>query len=51
MIWFMLMQIVSTLLEWVRLGQQTDEEKDLEILLLRQQLAILERKQDHQSAA
>ena len=46
MIWFMVMQVVSTLLEWVNLGRRTDEEKDLEILVLRRQLAILERKQD-----
>jgi hypothetical protein len=30
-----------------RLGQQTDQEKDLQILLLRHQLGILERKAIH----
>src|SRR5450432_3367801 len=45
MIWFMVMQVVSTLVELVRLGRQFESEKDLEILLLRRQLAIYERKQ------
>lgn len=44
MIWFLVMQVFSTLLEWTRLGRQTDQAKDLEILLLRHQLGILERK-------
>ena len=45
MSWFAVMQIFSVLLEWVRLGRRSEPEKDLEILLLRHQLAILERKQ------
>ena len=45
MIWFMVMQVVSTLVELVRLGHQSESEKDLEILLLRRQLAIYERRQ------
>jgi hypothetical protein len=45
MIWFMVFQVVSTLVELVRLGRQSVSEKDLEILLLRRQLAIYERKQ------
>jgi hypothetical protein len=45
MIWFMVLQIVSTLGELVRLGRKSEREKDLEILL-RRQLAIYERKQD-----
>jgi putative transposase len=45
MSWFVVMQIFSVLLEWVRLGRRSESEKDLEILLLRHQLAILERKQ------
>jgi putative transposase len=45
MSWFVVMQIFSMLLEWVKLGRRSDQEKDLEILLLRHQLAILERKQ------
>lgn len=43
MIWFMLMQVFSTLLQIVLLRRQSEREKDLEILLLRRQLAILER--------
>jgi hypothetical protein len=46
MIWFMVFQVVSTLVELVRLGCRAESEKDLEILLLRRQLAIYERKQD-----
>jgi putative transposase len=46
MVWFIVMQVFSTLLEWVRLGRKTEQDKDLEILLLRRQLAILERKGD-----
>lgn len=45
MIWFMVFQVVSALVELVRLGRQSANEKDLEILLLRRQLAIYERKQ------
>ncbi len=46
MVWFVVMEIFSTLLEWVRLGRRTTAEKDLEILLLRRQLAIVERTLD-----
>jgi hypothetical protein len=46
MIWFMVMQVISTLVELVSLGRKSENEKDLEILLLRRQLAIYERKQD-----
>jgi hypothetical protein len=46
MIWFMVLQAVSTLVELVRLGCQSESDKDLEILLLRRQLAIYERRQD-----
>ena len=46
MVWFMVMEIFSTLLEWVRLGRKSAAEKDLEILLLRRQLAIVERTLD-----
>jgi putative transposase len=45
MIWFMVLQVVSTLVELIRLGRKSESEKDLEILLLRRQLAIYERKQ------
>ncbi len=46
MIWFMVWQVISTLVELVSLGHQSERAKDLEILLLRRQLAIYERKQD-----
>jgi putative transposase len=44
MIWFVVMHLFSTLLDWVKIGRLTEQEKDLEILLLRQQLGIAERK-------
>ena len=43
MIWFIVMHLFSTLLDRVRIGQFTEQEKDLEILL-RQQLGIAQRK-------
>ena len=46
MIWFMILQVVSTLIELIRLARQSESDKDLEILLLRRQLAIYERKQE-----
>lgn len=45
MIWFMVLQVVSTLVELVRLGSQSESEKDLEILLLRRRLVIYEHRQ------
>jgi putative transposase len=45
MIWFMVLQVVSMGVELVRLGRKSESEKELEILLLRRQLAIFERKQ------
>ena len=44
MVWFIVMHLSSTLLDWVKIGQLTDLEKDLEILVLRQQLGIAKRK-------
>jgi hypothetical protein len=44
--WFVVMEIFSMLLEWVSLGRKSAAEKDLEILLLRRQLAIVERTLD-----
>jgi hypothetical protein len=41
----MVLQVIALPVNWVQLGRQSDSEKDLEILLLRWQLAILERKQ------
>src|SRR5258706_6228505 len=46
MVWFVVVEIFSTLLEWVRLGWQSEQEKNLEILLLRRQLAMAERTLD-----
>jgi hypothetical protein len=43
MVWFVVMEIFSTLLEWVSLGRTSESEKTLEILRLRRQLAIVER--------
>jgi putative transposase len=43
--WFILVQIFSVLIAIVSLGRLSEREKDLEILVLRQQLAILKRKQ------
>lgn len=42
MIWYVVMQLFSTLLEWVRVGRLSEREKDLEILVLRKQLMIVE---------
>ncbi len=43
MIWFALMQLFSMLLEGFWLGRKAEQEKDLEILLLRRQLEIVNR--------
>jgi hypothetical protein len=44
--WFVPSHLFSTLISLVSIGRLSQQEKDLEILLLRRQLAILERKQD-----
>ena len=44
--WFILTHIFSTLLSFVGLGRLSEQDKDLEILLLRHQLSILQRKLD-----
>ncbi len=44
MVWFMMLQIVSTLVELIQLRRMSTSDKELEILLLRRQLAIYERK-------
>ena len=46
MIWWVILQVFRTLLELVQLGRETASEKDQEILLLRRQLAIYERKEN-----
>jgi putative transposase len=43
--WFVISQIFSVLLELIILSSQSEKNKDLEILLLRRQLALVERKQ------
>ena len=46
MLWFGIMHVCSTLIDWLRIGDLSEQEKDLEILILRQQLALVERKLD-----
>src|SRR5258708_11170847 len=46
MMWCVIMQILSTALECLWLWRKTDREKDLEILLLRRQLEIIDRARD-----
>jgi hypothetical protein len=46
MVWFMVMQVVSMLVELASLGRRSEREKDLEMLLLRRQLAIYDRRQE-----
>jgi len=45
--WFILKHIFSILLAIVNVRRLSDQEKDLEILILRQQLSILQRKHKH----
>jgi len=47
MICFLFSQALSVLLDLMCLGRRADHDKDLEILLLRQQLRMLQRKQPH----
>jgi hypothetical protein len=44
--WFILAQVLTILISVVRIGRMSEQEKGLEILILRQQLAILQRKQE-----
>ena len=44
MLWYILAQLYSTLIELLRLSRLSTDEKDLEILVLRQQLDVMERK-------
>jgi putative transposase len=46
MVWWVVMQVLSTLIEWIRIGRLSEQEKDLEILVLRKQLAIVEQQLD-----
>ena len=43
MAWFIIAHLVSTVLEWIRIGRLSEPEKDMELLLLRQQLIMMER--------
>ena len=45
MIWYIAASLFSTLVELFRIGRLSEQEKDLEILILRHQLDILARKQ------
>jgi len=45
MLWFMILQLVSTLIELIQLGHMPASDKDLEILLHRPLRASVERKQ------
>jgi len=42
--WFILKHIFSTILSIINITRLSNQEKDLEILILRQQLSILQRK-------
>ena len=44
MIWYILAQLYSTLIELLRLSRLSTDEKDLEILVLRHQLDVMVRK-------
>lgn len=46
MVWWVVMQVLSTLIEWIRIGRLSEKEKDLEILVLRKQLAMVEQHLD-----
>jgi putative transposase len=46
MVWSVLMEVFSTLLELIRIGRLSEQEKDLEILVLRKQLAMAEQQLD-----
>ncbi|MBC8509983.1 MAG: transposase [Chloroflexi bacterium] len=44
MVWFIVNHIITTILDFITIGRLSTLEKDLEILVLRQQLSILQRK-------
>jgi len=41
--WFILKHIFSTILSIINIARLSNQEKDLEILILRQQLSVLQR--------
>jgi len=45
--WFILKHIFTTLFSFINIRRLSDQQKDLEILILRQQLSILQRKHKH----
>ena len=45
--WFILKHIFSTIFSFITIGRLSDLEKDLEIMVLQQQLSILQRKLAH----
>lgn len=47
MVWFILKHIFATFFDLINIRQLTNQEKVLEILILRQQLSILQRKLNH----
>ena len=44
MVWFLVAQIFSTLISLIQIGRMSETDKDLEIMILRYQLGIAERK-------
>jgi hypothetical protein len=44
MVWFLISQIFSTLISLIQIGRMAETDKDLEIMVLRYQLGIAERK-------
>ena len=44
MVWFLVSQIFSTLISLIQIGRMAETDKDLEIMVLRYQLGIAERK-------
>ena len=44
MIWFLVAQIFSTPIFLIQIGRKTESDKDLEVMVLRYQLGIAERK-------
>jgi hypothetical protein len=44
MVWFLVAQIFSTLISFIQISRKTESDKDLEIMVLRYQLGIAERR-------
>jgi hypothetical protein len=47
MAWFLITHIFATVLALIGIGRLSEREKDIEILILRHQLDILERRQKY----